>query len=317
MEDKRTRSRFVSLDLMRILGVALVVLAHILGPRDGGRHELLGLYVLSMGGMGVTILLILSGMAIEHSYADRGLSYASFIRGRLERIYPTYWLSVLFTLAMLGASRIKMDLPDLLLDFSGFLVFTGRLRDSYISPMGWFIGLILAIYAFYPAISRLMNKRPHLTLLAILGISVLSRYALASTGFETDPRAWFPLARLFEFALGVWLTVNRPIFGFITGIGAGITRTPIGRAIKHASNLTFPMYLIHWAALRTPYNQGSLVFALIMALLGSEVVFRLDRYISKRVTSHSHTNARNLPRTPEMNTREQTGELVSKRSDVE
>src|SRR5713226_2596915 len=90
------------------------------------------------------------------------------------------------------------------LTITGFCAFAGAgILGCSLIP-AWFIGLILSLYAVYPWLSRLMNRTPRATLLALLLISLASR--LTVEGYlQNYPLEWFPLCRVFEFGLGIYL----------------------------------------------------------------------------------------------------------------
>ena len=73
--------RFIGLDLVRCLAIALLLLAHIgyaIKSPIGNAFGLRNFYYVSFGGLAVTIFLILSGVVLELQYVslweDRTLS---------------------------------------------------------------------------------------------------------------------------------------------------------------------------------------------------------------------------------------------------
>jgi peptidoglycan/LPS O-acetylase OafA/YrhL len=170
----------------------------------------------SIGGAAVTMLIILSGAALHFTYRNRNMSYKDFILKRLKRIYPVYWLSIFFTLILLGFALAQKPIINFLLDVSGFLAFTGATWDKYILPMGWFIGLIVSLYFFYPLLRKLFIKyRPVLVLAVLFIVEIVARIVTGKYIPRYRPLDWMPFCRLFEFGFGIYLVENAKILAVI------------------------------------------------------------------------------------------------------
>jgi peptidoglycan/LPS O-acetylase OafA/YrhL len=84
--------RLAAFDVVRILGVALVVGVHLLQKANsplGHGFGIPGFYEVTLGGVGVTILLVLSGCVTHLAYSRREYTWVSFMQRRLAHIYPT------------------------------------------------------------------------------------------------------------------------------------------------------------------------------------------------------------------------------------
>jgi len=92
----RELSRILLLDLIRILSISLVVIAHMLKVSinwDGSLFRVPGLEnVITVGGVGVMFAIVLSGMVLEYNYGKIKVNIPKFYFKRLKRIYPVYWL---------------------------------------------------------------------------------------------------------------------------------------------------------------------------------------------------------------------------------
>jgi peptidoglycan/LPS O-acetylase OafA/YrhL len=249
--DLSPRDHFASFDAVRLLGVALVVAVHLLqraGSPLGGGFGIRGFYYVSIGGVGVTILLVLSGCVTHLAYSQREYTWLSFMRRRLAHIYPTYWLSMGATVLMAGTPILAGRTPlEYALDLSGFLVFSGRPMSSYILSTGWFVGLIVALYAAYPLLARCMARRPLVALLVVLAISVASRLLVGAIWPAKRYNEWVPFGRLFEFTFGMWLAGTPRRASAVSG---WLPVTPaLGRALEWAAAVSFPLFLMHRAVL--------------------------------------------------------------------
>jgi len=203
--------KLVNIQILRFLAAISVVLFHALGtgqnyfgPRIGG-----WIAVFSYGGFGVDLFFVISGFIIYYSTSQREQSAGQFLRSRLQRIVPVYWL---FTFAFLATSllipaQIKSD--DLLnpgliassLFYVSFLL--GRMPVLFV---GWSLEYEML---FYIAVSALLyfGRRPSWNLL-IACFCCLVLIGLASgpgTEGTADGAAFdfFTSPLLLEFVLGI------------------------------------------------------------------------------------------------------------------
>jgi len=91
--------RFIGLDFARCVAIALLLLAHIGQTINNPIATFFGIphfYYITLGGLAVTIYLILSGAVLELQYGRKDIIYLQFIAKRFLRIYPVYYLSLLF-----------------------------------------------------------------------------------------------------------------------------------------------------------------------------------------------------------------------------
>ena len=204
-------------------------------------------YWVTIGGFGVTLFLILSGMCLEYSYGGQRYSYTEFIRKRLRRIYPSYWLSFAASI-ILGVATLPGDAFSLVMILTAFEVFSTRALEPWgglLYAIGWFIGVIVVLYLLYPFLSRAMQARPKSTILLALLTSLVSRVLVGNYWAAAGPTDWFPPCRLFEFTLGIWLANRKEVTGSLA-----ILNIRRGRNIvAYASDLSYPIYLVHLTVL--------------------------------------------------------------------
>jgi peptidoglycan/LPS O-acetylase OafA/YrhL len=240
--------RFVFLDFVRTIAISLIVLAHIfqvIKSPFGGFFGIDHFYWVSLGGIGVTLFLVLSGMALEINYGKKKLRYFSFMTRRIFAIYPVYYISILIAifLAYLNYGYFHyrtLYLSDLFYTLTGFYAFAGKWGGHFVDT-SWIIGLIISLYFLYPLISRTMKKYPHITLIFLLVISILSRLILGNWAILPNrPLDWFPLCRVFEFGLGIYV-INQTKGKFLefwknSGMLASI--------LRFTSEVSLPLFLI-------------------------------------------------------------------------
>ncbi|MBV1787191.1 acyltransferase [Marinobacterium sp. D7] len=314
------------LDSLRILAIVLVFVAHLgqlLGHTSGDFFGWKNLYFVSLGGVGVTLFLLLSGILAGLSDTSRRVSYPTYLLRKVMRIYPAYWLSI--PLAMLGyllaAVLLEGDAPapfpnglitDLIGSFTGFYAWMGLWGGPY-NPPSWFISLIMSLYTLSPFFLWSMKRWPHRTLAALLGISLGARYYVGQWGIPFveqslidqmegwlyrqygfmpgRPGDWFPPCRFFEFGLGLYLARVLPNSTWFR------LKLPAGNAIRVLSDLSFPLFLIHYpflflvslmTALALPVGLAITIYVALMVALASRLN-RLDTWVQRFGFPHPAT----------------------------
>jgi peptidoglycan/LPS O-acetylase OafA/YrhL len=132
--------RFVTLDIFRSFGIALVVAAHIaqeVRSPIGGFFGIPGFYWVSLGGVGVTIFLVLSGLSLELRYGRTKLNIKYFFVKRILRIYPVYWTCLILGISIYLLNNYQskgsflsswsgLHPYDFFLTTTGFYAFVGQ-----------------------------------------------------------------------------------------------------------------------------------------------------------------------------------------------
>ena len=258
MTDRAVDSRFEMPDIIRCIAICLLLTAHICQEVEsplGGYFGFPGIYFISLGGLAVTLFLIVSGAALELTYSG-AVEYKNFFFKRLLRIYPVYYMSFFFAAAVLMVRSFHrtgtltgafagITLNDVLWDLAGFRAFTGDWGGDILMT-GWYIGLIMCLYAIYPVISHYITRHPHRSIVCLLVISFLSRWLLGKYPIlPTRPIDWFPLCRVFEFALGIYT---------IRIVSKSCLRKSFFPAqcrilIRFVNAISFPLFLVHYPLL--------------------------------------------------------------------
>lgn len=263
------------LDLLRIFAITLVFVAHIgqlLGSDWGRFFGIKNFYYVSLGGVGVTLFLILSGVLMGMTDAHRSVPYYQYMKKKFKRIYPLYLISLPLSILGFIFSHLFVGdgwpnlLPngffiDLIGSISGFYTWLGLWGGPY-NPPSWFIGLIITMYVISPALIKGLKTHALIFLLVMLSISIASRIYVGQEGlpFVSDtlyndvkawayrqfgfmpgrPNDWFVLCRVFEFSLGIYIGIKVP-----TKVWATIN-LPGKRIIAYLSDLSFALFLLHY-----------------------------------------------------------------------
>jgi len=240
------KQRIYILDLLRAIAIFLVLGIHILREIATFYHpvwlvnltQYFGVkdfFWVTLAGIGVVLFIILSGMVLEYNHGEEKYSYFSFIYKRLKRIYFTYWLCLALAIFLIGsASRLWLDA-------TGLMIFSGKAWGSFAIPTAWFLGLILCLYLFYPLLSRSIKKSPYITLAILLIVSFISRIWIVETNFIHRGIDSFPLSRIFEFGLGIFLMQKPAVVRFLSSLN----KFSSSKILLFISDISFPVFLIH------------------------------------------------------------------------
>lgn len=211
------------------------------------------IYNINIGNIGVTLFLILSGLVLELTYGQKKLGLREFYPKRIVKIFTVYWVCVAFALVIRGYKNLvyfekplldcaECTFVNVTCTLGGFCSQIGLWGGPFMRT-AWFIGLIAVLYLFFPLFSRQIQARPHRFLAVLFLVSLLSRILLKSVEFPFyDPLEWFPLNRVFEFGLGVYLA-------------QWVTEKQLTVANWHPKQvaflgflgeLSFPLFLLHY-----------------------------------------------------------------------
>jgi exopolysaccharide production protein ExoZ len=196
----------VHIQILRFIAAVSVIAFHALGAAPDGHKvpESIISFVLSYGGRGVDLFFVISGFIIFYATHGSGLTPAEFLRRRVERIVPLYFV-VIFAVTMLAITLpATFDTPGWytprhILKSLAFIAFTDG--DMPVVYVGW--SLEYEMY-FYLAAALLMaatrdpwrNIGQMFSALAIVGRIPGVEAALGNYAFFVDPL-------IIEFMLGV------------------------------------------------------------------------------------------------------------------
>jgi peptidoglycan/LPS O-acetylase OafA/YrhL len=296
--------RILIVDLFKVIAIFMILFSHILFTI--GRPWLqicqpsFGIHPFSWstwGEIGVTIFLILSGFSLEYTYGGMHIDFGRFYVKRIFKIYPIYYMSLLLGLMVHVAFAIwgtlyrgapSTLLPDFgYLDFflalSGFNAFFGKWGGPLVWS-SWFIGVIMVLYLCYPIISWACRRSPWACIILLFFISLISRILISGSNiFLNNPMAWFPLNRVFEFGLGVFLAglIKQDL---LKSLNQALERLPF---LTFFSAISFPLFLIHDPLRRFivmgPNNALSrtvgIAIFLVLSIVLSKVVLLIDHRI--------------------------------------
>jgi peptidoglycan/LPS O-acetylase OafA/YrhL len=240
--------RIVFFDIVRILCVAAIVYIHLRYPFVPSWFDInkiffsdgyfFNIYTFSISGIAVYGMILVSGAVIEYKYKEifAFSEYVSFISKRFIRIYPAFWMSLILGLLCFPGILFNTSIFNIIFQFTGFYSFLG-IGPSSLNLMEWFIGTIFALYLLFPLLSKIIKKYQLSALIAIMFVSLISRYIL----FTYNPVhmynifRWLPICNMFEFCLGIYIIQN-------SFYPKNTTNHP---TIEKISDLSFYIFLFH------------------------------------------------------------------------
>ncbi|MEM8999758.1 MAG: acyltransferase [Bacteroidota bacterium] len=163
--------------------------------------------LISFGGTGVHLFVLLSGFGLYLSYLRKPIGYGSFLKKRFTKIYVPYVIVVLLAAFLsLGFDFYGNSLYAL----GGHLFLYKMFDESIVGSYGyqlWFISMIIQYYLLFYVLVRIFKSMTKTAFLVLaLAISFLWATIVHYLGYG-GLRIWnsFFLQFLWEFALGMIL----------------------------------------------------------------------------------------------------------------
>lgn len=128
-----------------------------------------------IGKVCVTLFLILSGYGLYLSTKNHKIDKISFYKKRLLKLFPNYWIIVIFSL-IIGFIFFRTKLIDILAGNAPIkiiLTLTGLpylLGYQFLNASWWFMSIILFYYVIFPYIKFLLDKYDWKSILVFLPI---------------------------------------------------------------------------------------------------------------------------------------------------
>lgn len=172
------KPRLFYLDWIRAIAAILIVVTHFnnpyLEPTRFFVNRPFGIYI---GGLGVSLFLIISGAALMYNYGDReSLDLRTFYTKRAKTLYPMFWVAFVVANILLfirnnGYIFVPRHKITAIFSFFGM--------DGYASAFGvgtfyvlgeWFLGFIILFYIVFPLLRVGVNKMPIATVCIVLAL---------------------------------------------------------------------------------------------------------------------------------------------------
>lgn len=186
-------------NFLRGYSIFTIILMHLAKSSSTGIMKT----VLSFGGAGVHVFILISGFGLYLSYLNNPTNYNEFLKRRFLKVYVPYLLILPAFVAFYYFAKNSFDILTLTSHVFLFKMFCHTLDTSYAYSL-WFISTIFQFYLLWPLILKLAKIKNGFLLSFI--ISIVWATLVGWLGKQSD-RAWssFFLQYLWEFVLGMKL----------------------------------------------------------------------------------------------------------------
>lgn len=187
---------YISIQYLRALAAFMVLLSHVAHKvRQSGGDSLDWFQI---GGYGVDLFFIISGFIMCLTVDKKKISFATFMKARVIRIIPLYWLLTSFAL------MIYLIKPSLINSSGGVTSIVDSylllpLGDKFLINNGWtlsfefFFYIIFASFIFLGDLQKLTTS---IVLVCLAAIGFFLQFESALLNFMTD-------SILIEFVMGI------------------------------------------------------------------------------------------------------------------
>ena len=215
-EVKTERNR--NIDIIRALAILIILVYHIFAITNVKLVNGNLRYFVQYGGeYGVTVFFIISGFSIYKSLSRRkdNFKYGTFIKDRLKRILPQYYISLIILILFTGSTVVLFSKEQIWNLLSHVFLAHGFFysHQGSISGVAWTLTPIFCFYLFAPLLFKCLEKKPKLTVCLSILVSCIIKAIifnfLAITNTQ-DAGIYFWLGRIFfceidEFVIGMFL----------------------------------------------------------------------------------------------------------------
>ncbi|MEN3929960.1 acyltransferase [Microvirga sp. W0021] len=208
-------SRIYSIQALRAIAAALVTFYHVHGLTvlGSGQYTVADSFILNFwflekfGGFGVDLFFVISGFVMTYITweCSRGAgSILPFLRDRITRIAPIYWIYTFVLYAYIKRFGVTIPIDELLYSLS-FIPYKSQLDMSApIIAAGWTLSYEMYFYILV-SVGMLFARRTF-----IVGVGVFFLISLMMPSFWTPPSlifGWVTSTIILEFYFGMLIAV--------------------------------------------------------------------------------------------------------------
>ena len=196
----------VHIQVLRFVAAVAVVAFHVLGVAPDGYQvpESAISFVLSYGGRGVDLFFVISGFIIFYATHGAELTPAEFLRRRVERIVPLYFVVIAAITILALALPATFGTPDWytprhILKSLAFIAFTdGEMPVVY---LGWSLEYEMYFYLVTALLMALTRDVWRNIVMAFSALAIAGQ--IPGVGTSLGNYAFFTDPMILEFVLGV------------------------------------------------------------------------------------------------------------------
>lgn len=199
-----------NIDIVRALAILLILVYHIYAlshvPLMKGN---LNSFIEYGGEYGVVVFFMLSGFSIYKSLSRRkdNFNYGTFIKDRLKRILPQYYISLLILLFYTGNSILLFSSSSNCNLFSHLFLLHGfyPTAQGAISGVAWTLTPFLCFYLISPLLYKAIEEKPKLMLVFSIIFSCAFKFVIYNVfEYSVNPQGF-----------GMYFIFGKSIFGVI------------------------------------------------------------------------------------------------------
>lgn len=160
--------RLYALDLLRFFAATGVLLYHYLYNASPGAVS----WLASFGYLGVNVFFVISGFVVL--WSCRGRTPAAFVRARVLRLYPEFWLCVLLSAVVFGVRGQSLSGAEIAANLTMLPAYLGA---PYVDGVYWTLAVEMKFYALLWLL-LVLGQMPRVErwLLLWLAVSLLGRF---------------------------------------------------------------------------------------------------------------------------------------------
>jgi peptidoglycan/LPS O-acetylase OafA/YrhL len=250
---KDQANRLDGIDYLRTVALVLVFVQHQLSVLDLEQYNsLLGLRI---GQIGVSLFLAVSGVLA----AQGSRPPFDWLRARLIRIYPAYWVATAVGFIGAGLSGYKeFGVPQIISQFVGIGLYTHN--ENLVNAVTWFISLLLTLYVIVYLAK--LSRHPNAIVLVLAVVAVLlvclkvqplmaahsltflACFLLLSKRKESDRLPTVILGVVLLLASIKFRTMAYPALSLFA-LSTVLHARPVPRVIMAMSSYSYEFYLCH------------------------------------------------------------------------
>lgn len=187
-----------SIQLLRAIAAIMVVMYHI--SVKGEQYQNGALSWFHIGQYGVDLFFIISGFIMCNTTAQRSVTFSRFMRDRIKRIIPLYWIMTTFALAiyLVAPSMVNSSGGETSIFGSYTLIPTG---DKLLVQNGWTLSYEFIFYLIFAGCLGVATKGKNVILCTVI-LAILCTAGLVFRP-ENPLLSFSTSVLLFEFVLGM------------------------------------------------------------------------------------------------------------------
>lgn len=157
----------------------------------------------SIGGSGVHVFFVCSGIGLYMSYMKQKITYITFLKKKFIKIYIPYIIVILISFAIPGLYRESDKIIALMSHIFLFKMFVPKYEDSF-GIQFWYISTLIQLYLLFIPMCKLKSKLNNKLFCSIFLVISIMWWILCYYNNLSNIRVWgsFCLQYIWEFALG-------------------------------------------------------------------------------------------------------------------